>query len=122
MDAESTPEGETKASIVKEITISKSKYPDVAQHIEDAQAQGHSDILTVDRAGAAERRAEALKRYSKVDEKQLDEYPPAMFKEGGSGASIRPISPKDNMGAGARIGNLLRDVKDGQQVRIKVVE
>ncbi|MHA6833682.1 hypothetical protein [Ralstonia pseudosolanacearum] len=28
-----------------------------------------------------------------------------MFKEGGAGASVRPISPRDNMSAGACIGN-----------------
>ncbi|WP_318836570.1 NucA/NucB deoxyribonuclease domain-containing protein [Pseudomonas khavaziana] len=52
----------------------------------------------------------------------LDEYPPAMFKEGGTGASVRPISPKDNMGAGACIGNACRGLPDGEKVRIKVVD
>ncbi|WP_423815646.1 NucA/NucB deoxyribonuclease domain-containing protein [Ralstonia solanacearum species complex bacterium KE056] len=50
----------------------------------------------------------------------LDEYPPAMFKEGGAGASVRAISPRDNMSAGACIGNACRGLPDGTRVRINV--
>lgn len=52
----------------------------------------------------------------------MDEYPPAMFKEGGAGSSVRPISPKDNMGSGACIGNACRGFSDGEKVRTKVVD
>ncbi|MBD9608200.1 hypothetical protein [Pseudomonas frederiksbergensis] len=45
-----------------------------------------------------------------------------MFKEGGEGASVRAITPKNNMGAGACIGNACRGLEDGEKVRIKVVE
>jgi filamentous hemagglutinin len=45
-----------------------------------------------------------------------------MFKEGGTGAGVRSISPKDNMGAGACIGNACRGLPDGEKVRIKVVD
>ncbi len=51
---------------------------------------------------------------------ETDEYPPAMFKEGGKGANIRAISPSDNMGAGASMGNQLRNVKDGMVIKIVV--
>ncbi|WP_165373848.1 NucA/NucB deoxyribonuclease domain-containing protein [Sorangium cellulosum] len=70
--------------------------------------------------GAAARRAEALSGYARVPGKQLDEYPPAMFREGGSGASVRPVSPADNMGAGACIGNQCRGIPDGTRIRIIV--
>lgn len=53
-------------------------------------------------------------------EKDLDEYPPAMFEEGGEGASVRPISPSDNRGAGASMGNQLRQYPDGTQVKIRI--
>lgn len=53
---------------------------------------------------------------------QLDEYPLAMFREGGKGASVRAINPGDNGGAGARIGNLLRRFPNGTRVRITVVD
>ncbi|WP_275450348.1 hypothetical protein [Treponema pedis] len=43
-----------------------------------------------------------------------------MFKEGGKGANIRAISPSDNMGAGASMGNQLRNVKDGMVIKIVV--
>ena len=51
---------------------------------------------------------------------QLDEYPPAMFREGGQGSSVRPVTPRDNRGAGACIGNQCRGLPDGTRVRIVV--
>lgn len=57
----------------------------------------------------------------KVQGKQLDEYPPAMFKEGGQGASVKAINSRDNMAAGACIGNACRGLADGEKVKIKVV-
>lgn len=52
--------------------------------------------------------------------KDLDEYPPAMFQEGGAGSSVRPVSPGDKRGAGACIGNQCRGLFDGDQVKIVV--
>jgi hypothetical protein len=62
-----------------------------------------------------------LKDFEAVPGKQLDEYPPAMFSEGGSGASVRAIDPADNMGAGASMGNQLRKYPDGTKVRMEVI-
>ncbi|EPN14170.1 NucA/NucB deoxyribonuclease domain-containing protein, partial [Pseudomonas syringae] len=106
----------------KEILISRGKYGEAADHISDAQKAGHPDILTIERLGAPGNRKESIGGLSKVPGKQLDEYPPAMFKEGGTGASVRPISPKDNMAAGACIGNACRGLSDGEKVRIRVVD
>ncbi|WP_165447492.1 DUF637 domain-containing protein [Pseudomonas mucidolens] len=106
----------------KEILLSREKYGEAADHISDAQKAGHPDILTIERSGAKGNRKESIGGLPKVPGKQLDEYPPAMFKEGGTGASVRPISPKDNMGAGACIGNACRGLSDGEKVRIKVVD
>ena len=47
---------------------------------------------------------------TKLD-KDRDEWPMAMFKEGGEGASVRYIDPSDNRGAGSSIGNALPDGK-----------
>jgi filamentous hemagglutinin len=58
----------------------------------------------------------------RVPGKQLDEYPPAMFSEGGKGASVRAINPKDNMAAGACIGNACRGLPNGAKIEIKVTE
>jgi hypothetical protein len=107
---------------LKEVTVDASRHPETAQHVTDAQAAGHPDVVTVDRPGAPANRQAATGNVQKVPGKQLDEYPPAMFKEGGKGASVRPITPKDNMGAGASMGNQLRDVPNGTKVRIKVIK
>ena len=53
--------------------------------------------------------------------KHLDEYPPAMFKEGGSGASVRAIDPRDNMSAGACIRNQCEGLSNGAKIRVNVV-
>lgn len=102
--------------------VSRSNYPETAEHIRDAQKAGHPSELTIDRANAGVRRSKSLTGHDKVPGKQLDEYPPAMFREGGTGASVRPVSPADNMGAGASMGNQLRKHPDGTKVRIDVVD
>ncbi|WP_414704167.1 NucA/NucB deoxyribonuclease domain-containing protein [Pseudomonas rhodesiae] len=83
---------------------------------------GGYTFLTIDRPGAPGNRKDSIGGLPKVPGKQLDEYPPAMFKEGGTGAGVRSISSKDNMGAGARISNACRGLPDGEKVRIEVVD
>ncbi len=106
----------------KNIPISRARYGEAAEHIADAQRAGHPDVLTIARSGAPANRNASIGGLPKVPGKQLDEYPPAMFKEGGAGASVRPIKPRDNMAAGACIGNACRGLPDGTKVRIKVVD
>ncbi|MCT6519353.1 NucA/NucB deoxyribonuclease domain-containing protein, partial [Proteus vulgaris] len=106
----------------KVIIVDKNKYPETAKHIEDAQKSGHPNILTVDRDGAAKRRRESLKNIDPAKGSDRDEYPPAMFKEGGTGASVRLISPSDNRGAGSCIGHQCRELPDGTVVIIKLEE
>nr|WP_238583553.1 NucA/NucB deoxyribonuclease domain-containing protein [Anoxybacillus amylolyticus] len=81
---------------------------------------GHPDTLTISRKNAKTNRKEALKGHQKVKDKDLDEYPPAMFKEGGKGASVKPISPSDNRGAGSSMGHQLRKYPDGTKVKIRI--
>jgi hypothetical protein len=104
------------------VNLSKSKYPESAQHINDAIKNGQPEVLTINRVGAEANRQESLKNINKIPGSDLDEYPPAMFKEGGSGASILPISPSDNRGAGATIGNQLRIYPDGTIVKINIID
>lgn len=104
----------------KVITIAKEKYPESAKHIEDAQHNGYPSELTIDRAGASARRAASLSGKGKIPGQDLDEYPPALFKEGGKGSSVRPISSSDNRGSGACIGNGCRSLSDGDKVKISV--
>jgi RHS repeat-associated protein len=109
-------------SFDKEVKISKSKYPESAKHIEEAQANGHSEVLTIDRGGAKQRRAESLKNTPTVKDMDRDEYPPAMFKEGGTGASVKHIPSSDNRGAGSSIGHELRNYPDGTKVKISTID
>ncbi|MGC5859718.1 RHS repeat-associated core domain-containing protein, partial [Ralstonia pseudosolanacearum] len=104
----------------KEITLLRSVHGEAAQHVADAIKAGKPNVLTIDRAGAAANRQASIGGLDKVAGKHLDEYPPAMFKEGGAGASVRPINPRDNMSAGACIGNACRGLPDGTRVRINV--
>lgn len=104
--------------VVKEIVIDGDKYPESAKHLEDSGNVGKP--LTVDREGKRKRRREALKGVEPVPGKHRDECPPAVFKEGGKGASVRPIDPGDNSGSGASIGNQLKGVKDGEKVVIRI--
>ncbi|RVU91675.1 sporulation protein [Flavobacterium columnare] len=103
-------------------TIKKSDFPETAQHIEDAIKKGHADIVTVDRLNAAAQRAKSLKGIPTKKGFDRDEWPMAMFKEGGNGASVRYINPSDNRGAGSAIGNALSDYPDDTRVLIKIID
>jgi hypothetical protein len=106
----------------KEIQVSKGEYPEAAKNIEDAQAAGHPEVVTVDREGSRERRKQALKGTKAEAGKDRDEYPPAVSKEGGAGSQVRTINPADNRGAGASMGNQIRKVPNGGRIKIKVVK
>ena len=106
----------------KPVVVSRTKHPESAQHISDAQSQGQPTVLTVNREGSRQNRKDSLKGVPTVKGKDRDEYPPAMFQEGGTGASVRPIDPSDNRGSGACIGAQCRDVKNGEQVEVTVVD
>jgi Deoxyribonuclease NucA/NucB len=73
------------------VVISKTAHPQSAQHILDAQASGYPSTLTIERTGASARRRASTGGYPRVAGMQPDEYPPAMFLEGGAGASVRNI-------------------------------
>ncbi len=48
--------------------------------------------------------------------------PMAMFREGGTGASVKHIDPSDNRGAGSSIGAALQDLPDGTKILIQIVK
>lgn len=102
--------------------VSRSAYPESAAHIERAQAAGKPATLTVDRAGAAARRREALQGTPTRKGFDRDEYPPAMFKEGGKGSSKEYVKPPDNRGSGSSMGKQCRRVKNGDSVTIVVCD
>jgi hypothetical protein len=103
-----------------DVYVDPTKYPAAADHAKDAIASGKPDVLTVDRPGARGRRADALKGTATKADADRDEYPPAVTKEGGAGASVKPIPSGDNRGAGASVGQQIKKVPNGSQIKIKV--
>ncbi len=103
-----------------EIKISKDKYPETAQHIEEAIKNGHPSTGKIDRAGAANRRKESLKNTPTVKGKDRDEFPPAVLNTGGKGASVKTIKPSDNRGAGSSMGKQMKKLPNGTEVKIVV--
>lgn len=58
----------------------------------------------------------------KIPDKDLDEYPPAMSREGGKGSSIRAINLSDNRGFGSSAGHQLRKYPDGTKYKYKIID
>lgn len=117
------------------VIISHDRYPEAAEHAEEAQdgktwagydvreGPPHPSEVTIDREGAKTNRQEAIKvvpaqpRELGIDR---DEYPPAVFEEGGKGSSVKYIDAGDNRGAGSSMKNQMRGLDDGTKVTINV--
>jgi len=108
--------------IEKTIEIPEKRFGEASEHYRDAIKSGKPDVLTIYREGAEANRAAAIGAMERVPGMHLDEYPPAMFLEGGAGASVRAINPKDNMSIGAYIGNCCRRLPNGARIKIKIGE
>jgi RHS repeat-associated protein len=96
------------------------KYPHTFGHIKDAISNGHPSIVTINRTGAKLNRKNSLKGIKTKSGYDRDEWPMAVFKEGGKGASVRYIDPSDNRGAGSSIGNVMSDLPDRTKIKIEV--
>lgn len=104
------------------IHLPADRYPETMAHIAAAIRAGASAVCTIDRDGANANREASLRGIPTKKGYDRDEWPMAMCKEGGAGADIAYVSPKDNRGAGSWIGNLLTDLKDGTRVLFVVDE
>jgi hypothetical protein len=104
------------------VPLSMGRYKATTAHIAAVQTR-YPELLTIDRDGAQARRAKALAgKESAGMGNDRDEYPPAMFfYEGGKEADVKPIDSSDNRGAGACIGNEVRRLENGTDVRINLV-
>lgn len=102
------------------LIFSLARYPDIADHVRDAQAAGESAVCTIDRPGATERRKESLRGHATALGKDRDEYPPAECKEGGKGADVRLVPSSENRSAGAWMSGQLRKWPNGTQVLLVV--
>lgn len=115
-----------------EMVVDRAKYPASADHIEEAQRgeiwrgdqsqQGRPkpSILTIDKPNADANRENSLRGIDTRPPDDRDEYPPAMYKEGGTGASVKYIPSGDNQGSGSSMGSAVRGLKDGTRVKIRV--
>ena len=106
---------------VKEVLhFPSDRFPETAAHIKGAIAKGKTDICTIDRNGASERRKQSLANVPTKKGYERDEYPMAMCAEGGTGASVKYITPSDNRGAGSYVGSKVSKLPDGAKIKIVV--
>jgi N-acetylmuramoyl-L-alanine amidase CwlA len=112
------PKPTPRPKIARTIYLDKKKYPESAKHIEEAAKKGKPTTLTIDRAGAKQNRKDSLRGYPTRTGKDRDEWPPAMSKEGGKGASVKYINPSDNRGSGSIMGQGIKGLPDGAIVKI----
>jgi hypothetical protein len=102
------------------VPISRARYPYTADHVVDAIATGEPRILHIHRAGANANRDASLRGIPTRAGYDRDEYPPAVSREGGSGADVRYVPSSDNRGAGTVMGERLSPYCDGQRFRLRV--
>lgn len=119
------------------LSLSQSDYPESFGHIADAINSGQPDTVTIDRnppgvnrGPADRRRAQNMADFQRNVRNGVcppagpgedrDEWPMAMFAEGGRGSSVRPIDAADNRGAGSAIASALRGLPNGTRVRFIV--
>lgn len=103
------------------VIVDSRKYPQTAEHIRMAQTMGFPEFVTLGRADAAERRKASLADVKASQIYDRDEWPMAVFEEGGQGANIVYIEGRDNRGAGSSIGWQMRGFPDDSRVRVRVI-
>lgn len=112
---------------IVEIEVSKVEYGAAASHIEEyINNPRNNNLFTINRgengANIKLNRKESLAGYPTKSGYDRDEFPMAMFAEGGNGASVKYIDPHSNRSLGSTIGRLLRDYADGTHVKFKIVD
>jgi hypothetical protein len=123
------------SATVPTVYIDADRHPETAQHVQEAQNgtiwRGDTStsgtplpsVLTIDRPNAKANRAASLRGIPTRPGQDRDEYPPAMFEEGGQGASVKYIDPSDNRGAGSSMRHQISalNLGNGQHVQIAVL-
>jgi len=92
------------------------RYPETAQHIQEAIDAGESAVCTIDRENADQRRKASLRGIPTKKGYDRDEWPMAMCAEGGEGADVKYIDPSDNRGAGSWVSGQLDKYANGTRV------
>lgn len=103
------------------IVIDSKKYPQTAEHISRALKMGLPEIVTIERTMAAARRKQSLSDVRARSIYDRDEWPMAVFSEGGDGANVVYVAGSDNRGAGAAISWQMRNLPNGTRVRIRII-
>ena len=107
----------TNSSYDKTIHFPSDRYPETAKHIEEAIEEGQSSICTIDRKNSDEQRDRSLHGIPTKRGYDRDEWPMAMCKEGGKGASVKYVRPSDNRGAGSWVSHQLSYDPDGTKIQ-----
>jgi len=118
-----------------QIGVSQGRYPQSAQHIQEAWAGLPSEfrpsttkiatarLLEIDRSGKSKRRDDTMEglefcplyhvnpKDGKLMRDERDEYPPALFKENDGNAHLKCIYAWDNGGSGASFGRQINSYK-----------
>jgi len=105
---------------IPKIRISRSRHPKSADHVEKPQAARQPKEVTIARLGAPDNRRESLAGIDTLSGYDRDEYPPAMFAEGGAGASVEYVPSADNRGSGSCLGHQCRGLPDDTKVLIEI--
>jgi hypothetical protein len=101
---------------VANISFSKTKYPNIRRHYEDAVADGWPTVLTLNRTGADSRRSRLLRRFTTRRGMDRDEYPPAVARANFR-ADVAYVPSSENRSHGARMGIKLRRFCNGTRFR-----
>jgi hypothetical protein len=102
------------------LTIDSSRWPNISQHTVNAQLAGRSITCTIDRPGAAARRATALRNVPTRSGFDRDEYPPAVCREGGQGADVWLVPSSENRSEGAWLESQIHPYSDGTVIEFTV--
>lgn len=103
------------------VLVDSERYPQTAEHIRIAQSIGFPEFVTLGRADAAARRKASLADVKTSPIYDRDEWPMAVFEEGGQGADVVYVEGHDNRGAGSSISWQMRNFPDGSRVRVRVI-
>jgi len=108
---------------VVEVGVSRGQYGEAAEHIESYMSQDSvTNLFTIDRGNSAARRKASLAGYDCIKGLDRDEFPMAMFKEGGAFASVWYVNPHDNRSLGSAIGQALKQFADNTKVMFTFVD
>lgn len=103
------------------VIVDSRKYPQTAEHIKAAQTMGLPEFVTLRRKEAPARRDASLSGVETSPIYDRDEWPMAIFEEGGEGANVAYVNGHDNRGAGSFISWQLRNIPDGARIRVRVI-